>query len=141
MRFETLRNLLGLLIGLGTLATAMAADSVPPDLAGLPWVQIGIGAALSLWGGLTRTAERALEAVKAEPPQPFPIWLELAKDVVVSSGVGFLTFAVGAWQEWGVWLLGAALWLGGYAGARLLSRVGEGWVEALAARLQPPAKP
>lgn len=138
MRFDQLRTLVTLLIALGSCATAVAASQVPPDLAGLPWVQIGIGAALSLWGGLTRTAERALEAVKADPPQVFRIWLELGKDVIVSSGVGFLTFALGAWQEWGVWMLGAALWLGGYTGARLLSRFGDAWLERAAAAINPP---
>lgn len=140
MRFEPYRRLVLLLIGLGCGCTAFAAQTMSPDLAGLPWVQIGIGSLLSLWGGLTRTAERALEAIKAEPPQPFRLWIELLKDLIVSSAAGFLTFAIGAWQEWGVWLLAAALFMAGYLGARLLARLGDAWLDGLAARFQPPSK-
>lgn len=100
----------------------------PADLAGLPWPQIIIGVLLSLWGGLTRTAERALEASKAARDNQagsFQFWHEVARDLIVASGVGFLMFAIGSWQGWGVWLLGSALWLSGYLGTRLLAGLGE----------------
>jgi len=108
-------------------ATVWAAVA-PADLSGLPWAQILIGVALALWGGLTRTAERALEASKVardKPPGDFDLRAELIKDLIVSSGIGFLMFSIGAWQEWGVWLLGSTLWLSGYLGTRLLAGMGE----------------
>ena len=107
---------------------AVWAVVAPQDLAGLPWPQIVIGVLLSLWGGLTRTAERALEASKAardNPPGDFHLAHELGRDLIVASGVGFLMFAIGSWQEWGVWWLGSALWLSGYLGTRLLAGLGE----------------
>lgn len=109
----------------------------PSDLAGLPWPQIAIGVALSLWGGLTRTAERALEASKSArdgPHMEFDLWGELVKDVIVSSGIGFLVFAIGSWQEWGVWMLGSALWLAGYLGTRLLAKLAESALASIVRR-------
>ena len=118
-------------------ASVVWAAVAPTDLAGLPWPQIGIGVLLALWGGITRTAERALEASKAGreiQPVQFDLRQELIKDLVVSSGIGFLVFLIGAWQEWGVWLLPAALWLAGYLGTRLLAGLGEAALSFLARR-------
>lgn len=118
-------------------ASAVWAAVAPADLSSLPWPQIGIGVLLALWGGLTRTAERALEASRAardSPPSLFDLRNELLKDLVVSSGIGFLIFLVGAWQEWGVWLLPAALWLAGYLGTRLLSGLGDAALTYLSRR-------
>lgn len=109
----------------------------PSDLSGLPWPQIAVGVALALWGGLTRTAERALEASKAardNPPGEFDLRHELLKDLIVSSGIGFLVFALGSWQSWGVWLLGSSLWLSGYLGTRLLAGLGEAALAYVAKR-------
>jgi len=109
----------------------------PGDLSALPWPQIALGVLLALWGGLTRTAERALEASKAardNPPGDFDLWVELGKDLIVSSGIGFLMFAIGSWQEWGVWLLGSALWLAGYLGTRLLAGLAEAALAYVARR-------
>ena len=111
--------------------------ATPGDLVGLPWPQIAIGVLLALWGGITRTAERALEASKAardNPPGDFDLRSELIKDLIVSSGIGFLIFAVGSWQEWGIWMLGSALWLAGYLGTRLLAGLGEAALAYLARR-------
>lgn len=107
---------------------AVWAVVAPETLGTLPWPQIFIGIALSLWGGLTRTAERALEASKLardDKETVFYLWHELPRDLIVASGVGFLVFAIGSWQMWGVWLLGSALWLSGYLGTRLLAGLGE----------------
>lgn len=109
----------------------------PGDLSALPWPQIALGVLLALWGGLTRTAERALEASKAardNPPGDFDLWAELGKDLIVSSGIGFLMFAIGSWQEWGIWLLGSALWLAGYLGTRLLAGLAEAALAYVARR-------
>lgn len=113
----------------------------PSNLVGLPWPQIAVGVALSLWGGLTRTAERALEASKSardNPPVDFDLRNELIKDLIVSSGIGFMVFAIGSWQEWGVWLLGSALWLSGYLGTRLLAGLGEAAMSYLQRRVGSP---
>lgn len=120
---------------------AVWAVVAPSDLVGLPWPQIVVGVLLSLWGGLTRTAERALEASKAardNPPGDFQLWHELGRDLIVASGVGFLMFAIGSWQGWGVWLLGSALWLSGYLGTRLLAGLGEAAMSYLQRRTNPP---
>ena len=113
----------------GSISSSVVWAAVAPsDLSGLPWPQILVGVALALWGGLTRTAERALEASKSardDPPGDFDLRGDLVKDLIVSSGIGFLVFALGSWQEWGVWLLGSALWLAGYLGTRFLAGVGE----------------
>lgn len=113
----------------GCISSGLAMAAVAPtDLASLPWPQILVGVALSLWGGVTRTAERALEASKTardEGAVAFCLWRELIRDLIVSSGIGFLVYVVGAWQEWGVWLLGAALWLAGYLGTRFLAAAGD----------------
>ena len=116
--------------GSGCLSSGVVWSAVAPgSLSGLPWPQIAVGVLLALWGGVTRTAERALEANKsarsAAEAVEFQLLHELAKDLIVSSGIGFLVFAIGAWQEWGVWLLGSALWLAGYLGTRFLAGVGE----------------
>lgn len=129
-------------------SSAVWALTVPPgELSGLPWPQIALGVLLALWGGVTRTAERALEASKAareKPPGDFDLWSELFKDLIVSSGIGFLMFAIGSWQEWGVWLLGSALWLAGYLGTRLLAGLAEAALTHLQKRAggpPPPASP
>ena len=106
---------------------AVWAVTAPETLGTLPWHQILIGIALSLWGGITRTAERALEASKTardDKAVVFYLWHELSRDLIVASGIGFLMFAIGSWQSWGVWLLGSALWLSGYLGTRLLAGLG-----------------
>jgi len=126
-------------------SSAVWALTAPPgDLVGLPWPQIFIGVMLALWGGITRTAERALEASKAardNPPGTFDLRGELFKDLIVSSGIGFLIFAVGSWQEWGVWLLGSALWLAGYLGTRLLAGLGKAALDYLQRRAGGPPTP
>ena len=110
---------------LGWTVTAWAAAAAP-DLIALPWAQIGVGAVLALWGGLTRTADRALTAYTRG--QPFLLLPELAKDLVMATGAGFCTYVWGSWQAWGPWQTAGALWAAGYLGALLP-------VEALRAKL------
>jgi hypothetical protein len=112
---------------LGWATTALAADALGHQLTDLPWAQIGIGALLSLWGGMTRTAEQMLVAIREGAV--FHARAELARDVVVSSGVGFLVFAAGALQSWNVWVLGSALWCCGYAGTKFLGAYADKWSE------------
>lgn len=101
-----------------------ATMAPPPLLSGLPWPQIGVGALLSIWGGLTRTAERALDASKVARDKgaesDFQLWHEIGRDVAVSAGLGFFIYGVSATMQWDVWILGSALWLGGYSGTQLL---------------------
>lgn len=121
MRGE-LRALLALLIGLGWATTVLAASAAPADLIGLPWTQIGLGAGVSLWGGLTRTAGRLTEPRDVARP---PLRVELVRDLIVSAGCGFVTYGLGAWGAWNVWLLGVSLFGAGYAGARYLDAVAD----------------
>lgn len=116
---KSLRQLFSVLLVCGWATTAAAAVIASPDsLAGLPWVEIGIGGVLSLWGGFARTAQRALDArVRCSD---FHLWFELAKDVVVSGLIGFVVFGMSAIQSWSVWFLAVALPLAGYSGARYL---------------------
>ena len=118
MRYDAVCRLMALIIGLGWATTAYAA-STAPDLISLPWLKIGAGTILALWGGLTATAQRIVKALRDETAVG-PIAPALLLDLIVSAGNGFVVYSVGAWQEWGVWQLAIALFIGGYAGTRLL---------------------
>lgn len=118
MRYDAICRLVALILGLGWATTAFAA-SASPDLTNLPWAQIGVGTALALWGGLTFTAQRIIKRMR-DGLTAGPIAPALLLDLIVSGGNGFVVYGVGAWQEWGVWLLAISLFVGGYAGTRLL---------------------
>jgi len=120
-RGQTLQRFVLVLLGLGwvTTAAALAVAASPASLVDLPWAQIAIGCLLALWGGMARTAARIRSTSNAEDGA-LRLWRELVKDVVAASLIGFITFAVSAWQSWDVWLLAIMLPLGGYGGARLL---------------------
>ena len=111
---------------LGWATTAVAAGALGHQLTELPWAQIAIGALLSLWGGMTRTAEQMLAALRNGTV--FHAKAEFARDIVVSSGIGFLVFAAGALQSWNVWILGSALWCCGYAGTKFLGEYTDKWL-------------
>lgn len=98
-------------------ASAMAAQ-IEPDLLELPWIQIAVGASLALWGGLTRTAENVLRSRRRA--EDINIRAELLRDILVSSGVGLLVSLIGIELQWSTAVLGASLWVGGYAGSALL---------------------
>lgn len=107
-------------------ACSVWAASQQPDLLALPWLQIALAGVISLWGGVGRTAVRALEAAqlaRAVPPvdDGFHLGRELRTDLVLSSGIGLVVYAVGAHQGWDTWLLAPALWLGGYMGTKLVN--------------------
>ena len=118
MPYDAICRLMAIVLGLGWATTAYAA-STAPDLTGLPWAQIGVGTALALWGGLTFTAQRIIKGLR-DGSIVGPIAPSLLLDLIVSAGNGFVVYGVGAWQEWGVWLLAISLFVGGYAGTRLL---------------------
>lgn len=118
MPYDAICRLTAIILGLGWATTAFAA-STAPDLTSLPWAQIGVGTALALWGGLTFTAQRIIKSMR-DGMTIGPIAPALLLDLIVSGGNGFVVYGVGAWQEWGVWLLAISLFVGGYAGTRLL---------------------
>ncbi len=111
--------------------SSLAACSVwagvqQPDLLALPWMQIAMAGVISLWGGIGRTAVRALEAAqlaRATPPvvNDFHLASELRTDLFLSSGIGLVIYAFGAHQQWDTWVLAPALWLGGYMGTKLVN--------------------
>ena len=113
----------------------MAAGSVwaitqpPPELLALPWIQIAVAGLIALWGGVGRTAVRAIEDAQELRDKPgvltgFNLRVELARDLFVSSGIGFVVYLLGVHHAWDTWLLAPALWLGGYMGTKLLTAFG-----------------
>lgn len=129
MRYDFLSRFLTLCIGLGFSATVLAATSAA-DLTALPWGQIAVGTILALWGGLTHTAQRLVSTLRAGTPVD-RMGYAIAVDLLVSCGNGFVLFLLGAWNEWGVWQLAISLFVGGYAGTRLMDVA----VETLMSRL------
>jgi hypothetical protein len=109
----------------GWSVTVFAAAMIGPDLVGLPWAQIGVGIAISLWGGLTRTAERAMAAKQAG--REFHALREALRDGMAAVLVGGVTYLAGAWHGSNIYVLGVALGLGGYVVTPILPRLGEIW--------------
>ena len=136
-----LRRMVILLLGAGwaTTATALALATSPSNLLELPWAQIGVGCLISLWGGLARTTSRVLSA--KQEGERIMLGREVIKDLLAASLVGFVTFGIGAWQSWDVWLLAVLLPLAGWGGARFLESLSDAAVDRLAAVLgKAPAK-
>ena len=117
------------------LTGCLAAGSVwavaqpPPELLSLPWIQIVVAGLIALWGGVGRTAVRAIEDAQELRDKPgvatgFNLRRELIRDLFVSSGIGFVVYLIGVHQAWDTWLLAPALWLGGYMGTKLLTALG-----------------
>jgi hypothetical protein len=127
MRFDITRYLGYSATAFGWTSTVQAAQSVSPDLLALPWVQIGLGTAIALWGGLTRTAERAASSSKRG--EDFPLVIEAIQDLFASTGAGFLVFMIGSWARWDIWSLGAGLFIGGYLGTRFVARFAGSWLQ------------
>ena len=122
---------------------SLAAGSVwaiaapPPELLGLPWVQIAIAGLIALWGGVGRTAVRAIEDAQERRDKPgvatgFHLKSELLKDLFVSSGLGFFVYVLGTHQSWDQWLLAPALWLAGYMGTKLIASVSTAVLDQIA---------
>lgn len=118
MPYDTIGRLLALCIGMGWSITAWAASGAV-DLIGLPWIQIGLGIALATWGGLASTAQRLVAAAR-DGTRIAPVWPSVLADVLASGGAGFLVYGIGAWQAWDRSLVSVLLFIGGYAGTRLL---------------------
>ena len=131
-RATTVRSMVLLLICIGwaTTCAALGLASTPSSILELPWAQIGVGCLLSLWGGLARTASRVLSAQQENAA--VRLWREVLKDLLAASLVGFITFAVGAWQRWDVWLLALLLPLMGWGGARFLEQLADAAVDRVA---------
>jgi phytoene dehydrogenase-like protein len=136
MRFDDIKLFFLVLVGVGWTSTAVAATNMHPMLSEIPWVQVAVGGMLALWGGLTRTAEQLLNALRTGAE--FHVKAELVRDIIVSSGIGFLVYAAGALQAWNVWVLGAMLWCCGYLGTRFLAPYAEKKVSAWMPHRDPP---
>jgi hypothetical protein len=119
MPCDVFSRLTTLCICLGWSVTAWAASSDAVDLLGLPWLQIGLGISLAMWGGLLASAQR-LKA-KAEAGEVLGVvWPVVVTDVMTSGGAGFLMYGLGAWANWDRSLVSVLLFAAGYAGTRLL---------------------
>ena len=124
---------------------AWGALQPPPELLGLPWLQIGIAGVISLWGGVGRTAVRAIEDSQERLDKPdvvtgFRLKRELIKDLFVSSGIGFIIYLAGHNLGWSASLLAPALWVSGYTGTKLLNGMSDAvlsYVERLANKDKP----
>lgn len=59
---------------------------------------------------------------RATPPVDigFHLGSVLRTDLVLSSGIGLIIYAIGVHREWDTWLLAPALWLGGYMGTKFV---------------------
>lgn len=127
------RALVILLLAMGwlTAATAASIAAAPTSLIDLPWVQMGVGCLISLWGGLARTAARVL----SKGAEPVVLWKEVIKDVLASVLIGFIVYAVASWQNWEIWHLAVVLPLAGYGGARFLEPLSDAAVGRLAGAL------
>lgn len=103
-----------------------AVAQPPPELLGLPWVQIAVAGLISLFGGVGQTAVRALEEAQRRKDKPdeatsFVLKHELLKDLFISAGLGLIIYSIGVRQQLNAELLASALWLSGYMGAKLLN--------------------
>lgn len=131
MPYDVIGRFLALCIGLGWSITAWAASSGAVDLIGLPWAQIGLGIALATWGGLASTAQRLVAAAR-DGAQSSRVWPSVLADVMASGGAGFLVYGLGAWQGLDRSLVSVLLFVGGYAGTRLLEPVTTDLIERVA---------
>ena len=113
-------------MGCSSAMSVWAVVQPPPELLGLPWLQIAIASLISLFGGIGQTAVRALEDAQERKDKPdqvtgFNLKNELIKDLFISAGLGLIIYSVGIRQELNAELLASALWLSGYMGAKLLA--------------------
>ena len=110
-----------LLVSWVTSALALAtAKHAPPDLTGLPALQLVLAACVSLVGALTRTVQRAIND-GARPG--FSLRRELVRDVLASIAIAVATYSYGAIREWSEWELSIALVVLGYGGVTVLDRL------------------
>ncbi len=119
-------------LGWGLAWGAVAATQ--PDLIGLPWVQIAVGALISAWGGATATLGRYLTATYES--RPFLWRPEVVRDGAVSVSVGGGAYMAGLSYELSAPMLGLLLLLAGYGGTRVLSAAVERLLSSLAEKRQ-----
>ncbi len=113
-----------LMIGWGVAyATTSTLQREAPDLLGLPWVQIALGAVIACWGGAAATLGRYLSA--SYDNRKFRWRAEAVRDVVVSIAVGGGGYLAGWWYGLGTAQLGLVLLLSGVLGVRLLTTAAE----------------
>ncbi len=121
---------LALASGWGLAWSAVSTLKQEPDLAGLPWVQIVVGVAISAWGAVSATLGRWL-AARYEGKTWF--WQgEVVKDSAVGVTVGMAAYFTGAMYGLSPMQLGLVLLLAGYLGVKILSSLADRLLEAAA---------
>lgn len=93
-------------------------EVVPPDLLGLPWVQIAIGASGGGWGGLVSTLVR-YTASRYDNRITFYWRPEALKDVTVGATAGYALYLWGSSARLSPEMIGLLIVVGGGAGTRL----------------------
>lgn len=121
-----------LCLGMGWGLAWGAVAATYPDLLGLPWAQIALGALIAAWGGATATLGRYLTATYES--KPFLWKPEVIKDSAVSISVGAGGYLAGWAYELSPPMTGLLLLLCGYGGTRVLSAAVERLLSSLAQR-------
>jgi hypothetical protein len=122
------------LLGMGWGVAWSVVAATQPDLIGLPWVQIAVGALIAAWGGATATLGRYLTATYEQ--RPFLWRPEVVRDGAVSVSVGGGAYLAGLTYELSAPMLGLLLLLAGYGGTRVLSAAVERLLSTLAEKRQ-----
>jgi len=102
-------------------AALAAVNTAPPDLLALPWLQAGLGVLIAVGASAASTLMRLAGAAHAG--EPFRARLEFAKDMAAGACVGVLGYYAGWSHGLSTPDLAAALVLGGFGAARLLTAV------------------
>ena len=100
-------------------AALAAANTAPPDLLALPWLQAGLGVLIAVGASAASTLMRLAGAAHAA--EPFRARLEFGKDMAAGACVGVLGYYAGWSHGLSTPDLAAALVLGGFGAARLLT--------------------
>ena len=117
------------LLGMGWGVAWGVVTATQPDLLGLPWLQIAIGALIAAWGGATATLGRYLAATYEQRPV---LWRpEVVRDGAVSVSVGSGAYLAGLAYELSAPMLGLTLLLAGYGGTRVLSAAAERLISSI----------
>ena len=117
------------LLGMGWGVAWGVVTATQPDLLGLPWLQIAIGALIAAWGGATATLGRYLAATYEQ--RPFLWRPEVVRDGAVSVSVGGGAYMAGLAYELSAPMLGLTLLLAGYGGTRVLSAAAERLISSI----------
>lgn len=111
-------GLLALEWAAGSIALA-AVNTAPPDLLALPWLQAGLGVLIATGASVASTLMRYAAALSTGAQ--FRARLEFAKDMSAGACVGVLGYYAGWSHGLSTPDLAAALVLGGFGAARLLT--------------------